>query len=86
MKIDFVKLLTSFGIKFFAGLSGIQAWLANFLLNKVWKSVKEVWKNTLQSLEDKKTLEEFKKEIAKPVDQIDPKKRDQLEEDILTGK
>ncbi len=86
MKFDFVKLLTSFGIKFFAGLSGIQAWLANIIINKLFKALKVAWNSAMKTIEDKKTLEEFKKEIEKPVDQIDPKKRDQLEEDILTGK
>ena len=86
MKIDFVKLLTSFGIKFFAGLSGIQAWLANFLLNKLWKSAKTVWNDTMIVLQDNKVLKEYLKEKNKPVDQIDKEKRKELEEDILTGK
>jgi hypothetical protein len=86
MKIDFVKLLTSFGIKFFAGLSGIQAWLANILLNKIWKSAKVVWKDTMILLQDNKVLKEYLKEQNKPVEQIDKEKRKELEEDILTGK
>lgn len=86
MKIDFVKLLTSFGIKFFAGLSGIQAWLANIFLNKLWKSIKTVWNDTMIVLQDNKVLKEYLKEKNKPVDQIDKEKRKELEEDILTGK
>lgn len=62
MKIDFVKLLRSFGVKAFVGLAGWQAWLADFVLNKLWKAIVKAWNQALVVLSTKK---EIKDELKK---------------------
>lgn len=84
MRIDFVKLLASFGVKFFTGLAGFRAWLVNLLLNRLYKALAQAWREAMDKLSDNKVLNEYKKEIAKPNPDI--AKRDELEKDILTGK
>ena len=86
MKINFVKLLASFGVKLVTGLTGIKAWLVNFILNKVFKVLSVVWKDTMETLKDNKTLKEYIEEIEKPIEEIDKEKRKELENDILTGR
>lgn len=77
MKIDFVKLLKSFGVKFFAGLAGWQAWLIDLILNKAWKLFVQAWKKALKTLETKK---EIKDELKKYEDKIN--KPNATEEEI----
>lgn len=84
MKIDFVKLLTGWGVRAVAGLSGFQAWLANILLNKLAKALSIAWKQTMQKLSDNKILKNYKSEISKGKD-ADEQKKIELEKDILTG-
>lgn len=84
MKIDFVKLFTSWGVKAVAGLSGFQAWLANIILNRLIKALEAAWAQAMEKLRDNKTLDSYKKETEKGVD-ADEKKKIELEKDILTG-
>lgn len=77
MKIGFVELLKNFGVKAFVGLTGWQAWLADFILNKAWKAFLSAWKaflsawnKAMKALETKKEikdeLEKYNKVITNP--------------------
>ena len=70
MKINFVELLKSFGVRALAGLSGWQAVLVNFILNKVLKALKAAWDKALVKLavnkEIKEELKKYDETINKP--------------------
>lgn len=62
MKIDFVKLLQSWGVKAFTGLAGFKAWLVNLILSKVWKAVLRAWNKAMKNIEEsKQAQDELKK-------------------------
>jgi hypothetical protein len=70
MKMNFVKLLSSLGVKFFASMSGFQAWVANIILRKVWKFIVKVWNDALTKVstdaENKRELKEYEAIIKDP--------------------
>lgn len=71
MKIDFVELLKSFGVKALAGLSGWKAWLANFILNKVLKELKEIWQKVMNRLENSQAGKDLTKEYLDKINKPD---------------
>lgn len=70
MKFDFVDLLKSYGVKAIAGLSGWKAWLANLILNKVYKALKiaamRIYNFLITSKEIKDELKKYDEIINKP--------------------
>lgn len=68
------------------GLQGILATVAaKVLLKLVTAGIIKV-EDKIDSVQDKKAIEEIKKETSKPLDQVDRAKLDELEREILEGK
>lgn len=68
------------------GLQGILATVAaKVLLKLVTAGIIRV-EDKIDSVQDKKAIEEIKKETSKPLDQVDRAKLDELEREILEGK
>lgn len=73
-------------LKKYIGATGFAGLVVGFVVPKLVKFGIIELKDLDQTIKDKDVVDEFKKEIQKPADQIDKEKRDKLEEDILTGK
>lgn len=68
MNFDFVKLLTSFGVKAMAGLAGWQAWIIDLVLNKLLKLFNKWWNNLLIAIKVKKEVQDELKKYEGVVD------------------
>ena len=84
MKIDFVKLLSSYGVKALTGLAGWQAWLINLLVNRLWKkniypAIARAWNMMLETLRDNKALSQYENTLTQGKDADEEQKlKDQL--------
>jgi hypothetical protein len=72
-KINFIKILTGYGVKALTGLAAWQAWLVNLLLNRVWNKqvypmVKRLWVNILNTVRDNKDLKQYVDTVTKGKD------------------
>jgi hypothetical protein len=73
-------------VKSALGLQGILATVAaKVLLKLVTAGIIKI-EDKIDSVQDKKAIEEIKKETSKPLDQVDRAKLDELEREILEGK
>lgn len=78
--------IVSLLVKMFTGLTGFAAWAASTVLKKLVEYGIITAEKAVDAAEDKKAIEELKKESAKPLTEIDRKKLDELERKILEGK
>lgn len=66
-KINFVQLFSVFGVKAFAGLASWQAWLADIILNKLWKAFLIAWNKAMNNMEQNKDAQEELKKYEKTI-------------------
>ena len=80
------KYGVSFLLKQYLKLSGLGLYLASMVIEKLvaWGIIAA--ENAVGKKQDQKAAEEIKEEIKKPVNEIDQKKLDELEREILEGK
>lgn len=78
--------LVSVIIKTAFGLTGVYGWIAAYIAKKASEELLKEADDAVDTIQNKAAIEELKKEMMKPLKEINWKRVDELEKEILEGK